>query len=60
MLQLGSRVLHAPSTTHGVARCGWAMDDPWSCGPFEVLGEHALWLCHDCFPGGVLEPSDVL
>lgn len=55
LLDLGTRTLHLPSTTHGVARCGADLTGagPWACGPAPVLGRVARWHCLWCYPEGL-------
>ena len=47
MMSLDDWVLHLPSDTHGVARCGQTMREPWKAGPLDMLEPDTY--CLDCF-----------
>lgn len=49
MMSKDDRVLHLPSTQHGVAYCGHNMGDDWLVGPFEFIAEKSEHTCEHCF-----------
>jgi hypothetical protein len=50
LLDLGTRELHRPSATHGVAVCGATMPDSgWAAGPLDHLIHKAQYYCPVCY-----------
>jgi hypothetical protein len=48
LMSLDDRVMHLPGDSHGRARCGEVMRDPWQIGPLVVINDRAVEWCEQC------------